>query len=590
MPTSTQRRALAALCGLLLALTACQAAQDHSPAAEPDASQAQDTDTAPDLSTPQDMGPQDGEPDQAALADASEDMGAGPDAPAPGDLPTDAAPDLPPVEDLPTDAAPDAPEDLPAPQDMAPQDALPDLEAWADAQVPRRWPAPMEEAATHDVDRDLARVLERENLEGACQALEQGQEDRATRLRCGKWMFFYEHFDTVGIPRDLLIFLQKYYADSFYGRGFSELGFVPDPDSPEGLPLGLVTSSRRLGNLETSAFTCASCHFGQMADGRYAVGYANQSLDYGRLIATLGAPLTLSGNAEDPSVHPDIREMLREPVRQAKMQPLYTLDLGLVGVSLLIHAGDSQPQLDLAAQEAFWVLDTGTMDFLTSPLVEDNVWTVSRTLSLWNLPGPELRQQHQMEHAMLSWTGVVDSLLRFLQGFVLIGDGEQAQAWTEARLAPLAEYVMSLRAPAQESPLDPDQVEAGARLFAYHGCVGCHDGPSGEGSQLYTYEELEVDDALSRIYDPDPEGNLCCGFGEGGLMATFRVKAPRMNGVENQRRFLHNGGVHSLEQLFCLEPRRQDAPFAQGSQGHWMTCEGLGEPEKRALISYLRSL
>jgi hypothetical protein len=403
-------------------------------------------------------------------------------------------------------------------------------------------------------------------------------------------MFFYEHFDTVGIPRDLLVFLQKYYADSFYGRGFSALGFVPDPESAEGLPVGLVTSSRRLGELETSAFTCAACHFGRTPDGRYAVGYANQELDYGRLIATLGAPLTLSGNPNAPEVHPEIRAMLQGPVAQAKMQPLYLIDLAIVGLRLLTNAGDSQPQLDHAAQERFLRLDSGTLDFLTSPLVEDHVWTVSRILPLWNLPDADLRAQHQMEHELLSWTGVVDTLLRFLQGFVVIGDGEALEIWTPERLAPLAEYIMSLRTPPLQADLDPAQVELGARLFAWHGCTDCHDGPSGEGSALYTYEELGVDDALSRIYDPDEDGNLCCGFGEDGLRASFRVKAPRMVGVEHQTRFLHNGGVHSLEQLFCLEERRADAPFAQGSQGHSVTCEGLSTAEKRAMITYLRSL
>lgn len=55
-------------------------------------------------------------------------------------------------------------------------------------------------------------------------------------------------------------------------------------------------------------------------------------------------------------------------------------------------------------------------------------------------------------------------------------------------------------------------------------------------------------------------------------------------------RFLHNGAVDTLEDLFCLDrarPSRSDEPF--GDQGHTETCEGLSPDEKRALIASLRA-
>ncbi|MEL6182210.1 MAG: hypothetical protein AAFS10_24845 [Myxococcota bacterium] len=153
--------------------------------------------------------------------------------------------------------------------------------ATVEPHAPERWPPSAEPPVTHDVDNNLEAVLERAALEGACAQVERGNADRATRLRCGKWMFFYEHFGTVGIPRDLLVFLQRYYGDSIYGHGFSQMGFVADPQDADGLPIGLVTSSAQLGDMQTSAFTCASCHFGRMPDGRYAVGYANRNSTMG---------------------------------------------------------------------------------------------------------------------------------------------------------------------------------------------------------------------------------------------------------------------------------------------------------------------
>jgi hypothetical protein len=48
--------------------------------------------------------------------------------------------------------------------------------------------------------------------------------------------------------------------------------------------------------------------------------------------------------------------------------------------------------------------------------------------------------------------------------------------------------------------------------------------------------------------------------------------------------------VHGLEELFCLKPRNTMTGPAQGAGGHWMTCVGLEEAEKRALIDYLEAL
>ena len=78
--------------------------------------------------------------------------------------------------------------------------------------------------------------------------------------------------------------------------------------------------------------------------------------------------------------------------------------------------------LDLTHEEQlrFWHLRTGTMDFLTKPMADDGVWTVSRILSLWNLPTPELIEAKEMPHGLLSWTGIGKSLMDFLHGFVAI--------------------------------------------------------------------------------------------------------------------------------------------------------------------------
>ena len=53
---------------------------------------------------------------------------------------------------------------------------------------------------------DLDEVLEFGSLEGACDAWEADPNDRRKMLLCGKRMFFYEGFGTLGIPEPCLLY------------------------------------------------------------------------------------------------------------------------------------------------------------------------------------------------------------------------------------------------------------------------------------------------------------------------------------------------------------------------------------------------
>ena len=452
--------------------------------------------------------------------------------------------------------------------------------------APRRWPSEPGVRPTHDVDADLWAVLEPGVLNGACAAVDAGTADEATRLRCGKWMFFYETFGTVGIPQPLLDFLQKHYA-GYYGAGFSEMGFIPDPASPTGMPLGLHGPAGKLAGVNTAAFTCAGCHFGRMPDGRYAVGYANHALQYGRFLAGLGAPMTLSTNANSTKVAPAIKTELLPHVTAAKAHSGYMAELGLLGLQLSpVLLQGTTVDLTVPEQELFLQLPGGTLDFMFKPLLDDGYWTVSRAVALWNLPSPAQREAAGMPHEMLALNGGVPRLVDFLHGFVAIGVSKNE--WTDARLQPLEDYLRSLRAPAP--PVAPDEaaVRTGARLFVEKGCLECHDGPSGESSRPYAFPEVGTDDAYGHLYNPDAAGNGCCDVPPEAI--TRGVKAPRMAGLFAQGGMLHNGSVRSLEQLFCLEPRNPTTTPALTSGGHRQTCDGLTEAEKQSLLTYLRAL
>lgn len=419
---------------------------------------------------------------------------------------------------------------------------------------------------TCDLSDDLSAVLETARLEGTCDDYAAGQRDDATRLRCGKWMFFHETFGTVGIPSNLLRFNQKHFA-GYYGRGFARMGLIADPASDDGMPIGLAPS-----NGATHAFTCASCHFAQLADGRYAVGLAAERFDYGTMIASLGAPLMLTFDADSAKTAPALRVALTPHVKAAKERTGYTAEAGLLGLSLLRFSG---APLTIADQERFLGLVPGTMDFLTAPLLDDGKWTISRISSLWNL-APNTASER------LSWNGGVHTLMQFLHGFAAIGVGE---TWTDDRLIPLRDYIYTLKPP--PAPTVPN--EDGARLFTERGCAKCHDGPHGEGTGLFTFEEMGTDPVYADIYAPDDAGYACCGLKAGPDSITRKVKAPRLTGLWAISRFLHNGSVHGLEELFCLSPRATDGGLGQSSAGHAMTCDGLTDDEKRTLIAWLRA-
>src|SRR5687767_4100648 len=141
-------------------------------------------------------------------------------------------------------------------------------------------------------------------------------------------MFFYESFGTGGVPELLVNFIGANFPDEV-GSGFSKMGMVRDPTVERDRPLGLAPS-RPLGNVETVAFTCASCHFGRLPDGRYAIGAPNHEYDYGgQILALILMPQMLIPGADPNEHHPDAI---------ARVQPMLdrlNADRGLRGRFLL---------------------------------------------------------------------------------------------------------------------------------------------------------------------------------------------------------------------------------------------------------------
>ena len=239
---------------------------------------------------------------------------------------------------------------------------------------------------------------------------------------------------------------------------------------------------------------------------------------------------------------------------------------------------------------------TGTMDFLIAPLpIDDHVHVVSKIQALWGIPSPEEVSATGMSSALLASTGDAPDLTTFVWSFGVVGGA--ASPPTSAQMAPLVAYILSLRAPSNPSPPDPSLVAAGAALYASKGCTSCHDGPRGSGKRVYQVGEIGTDPTLVDWADPDGGPTACCGVPTAGGGLTRGVKSPRLVGLWAMSRFLHNGALSSLEQLFCEDsdagdidagrPPAGSAPMQ--TVGHDFTCAGLDEGERQALLAYLRS-
>ncbi len=433
---------------------------------------------------------------------------------------------------------------------------------------------------------DLNGVLERDALEGACERYAAGAHDRRTTLLCGKAMFFDEGFGTTGVPKPIVTFLAQNFPDAI-GKGFAKLGMIPDPRSTESLPLGLAPG-KKFGSVDTLAFSCASCHFGRLPDGRYSVGAPNHDYAYGlQNLALAVLPLVaLKGDAasHDPDAIARIQPMLDQLNRDILLKGR------LVAALLPIGLAGTAPAFPKEAEKHYADWKPGTMDFFIEPLpINDHAHTVSKISPLWGIPRKAEADAASMPSAMLGWTGATASLENFLASFVDLGGGDLSK-WPKERLAPLAEYIYSLQAPVPPRAVNVDALARGEALFRDRGCIDCHGGPRGGGLKVYSYTEIGTDAEMARWADPDLDGVLQDGLRfQPGDALTHGIKSPRLVGLWAMRLFLHNGSVDSLDEVFCSAGLRGNVSTkAFGNGGHTYGCD-LSVDDRTALVTYLNA-
>ena len=434
-----------------------------------------------------------------------------------------------------------------------------------------------------NTDLSLEKVLEYGALDNACELYAEHPSDEDLKLLCGKAMFFYEGFDGLGIPQPLFDFINTKFPDEI-GIGFTEYGMILDPYSEHQRPIGYGAGAP-LGSVETLAYSCASCHFGQLPDGRYSVGKANYEYDAGKqFLALMLLPNAIMPGFNDAEHDPDAIAII-SPMRQ-KIQDDWGMfaELGWNLLPLLWESDMSAAQVSIEVEKAYASWRPGTMDVFIPPLpIDDEVHVVSKIPTIWDMPTREEQEEYEMNNgAMLSWNGASPTIDHFVSGFIALSGSD---TWDIADVEPLLAYLETLQAPKIQQELNLDAVERGRAIF-FDQCIDCHQGFRGSSIETFSFDEIGTDDQMKYIMDPDLDGVVTSGL---DAEASHEIKAPRLSGVWSKTRLLHNGSVDSLEELFCLEGERNDDTPIFGNQGHEYGCE-MSTQEREDIITFLKSI
>ena len=162
----------------------------------------------------------------------------------------------------------------------------------------------------------------------------------------------------------------------------------------------------------------------------------------------------------------------------------------------------------------------------------------------------------------------------------------------------LALYIYSLKPPPNPNAFD-EKTQAGQKIFAREGCIGCHVPP------LYTSNKLTLAQGFDPPKDTPPALDILrisVGTDPGLALKTRKgtgyYKVPSLKGVWYRGHYLHDGSAASLEEMF--DPDRLKETHVPGGyvptgekthaiQGHEFGLKLL-PAEREQLLAFLRTL
>lgn len=439
----------------------------------------------------------------------------------------------------------------------------------------------------------LEEVLEYGTLSDKdCEPYRQGTATDAELLRCGKFMFFSDNLGVPGLPAGL-IDLMRSKAPHSIGTSLEGFGLTRDPYSAKNLAVGMTTGPRLVGGVSSYTPTCAFCHFAKLDDGRYVVGQPNSKVDFAGMVLAMGV---LPEMVFKPF-------MKLPPETKAKLAPITDEFFGhrFSRLGMIIQALRLVPKTIVEKIRTFndeekvilATMPTGVFDIFFPPVIDDHVVIPVKILPLWGVRPQAMVDAGSTHGGMLSSTGGTPDWDHTFHSFVKVSDlsgGRNAEATHPVSyFKPLIAYIESLNAPKNLAKLDDAKVQRGQAVFQQN-CASCHNGPSYASTRVYSFDEIGTDPNLARQLDPDGTGHAIKDVLQ-PYELTGGVRGNHLDGIWSINRFLHNGSLTSLEQLFCLNgPRPASKGEGLSTEGHRYTCDGLSFAEKTDTIEFLKSL
>lgn len=348
---------------------------------------------------------------------------------------------------------------------------------------------------------------------------------------------------------------------------FKNFGFIPDPENPDGLPVGLETGGVRPRYV---GMTCAACHAG-LVGGNLVYGAPNSALRYGDFW------LATTDVLSDPGLSFD---RLVDAAQKAVGHPLSVGDKA--EISRWLRHRPAEPALGDADRAEIATWGPGRLDLLT------------QTGFPTRIPALFGAQRPYMCDGTFASLRTADEYSLFARG---LPDDALTTPVASRLLTAVAAYERHLVAPASPEFVDRGLVLRGARVFQQN-CASCH---FDRVNDVIPLEAVGTDD--KRFRQVSALDLLSLGWsGLQGVQVRLwpMVKIPDLTGLWMRTELLHDGAVPTLEDL--LEPADDRPPvFSQAgaafdtsipgnsNRGHEFGTQ-LEPADKAALLAYLRTL
>lgn len=355
--------------------------------------------------------------------------------------------------------------------------------------------------------------------------------------------------ERAGVPYYIWRVLPTVFADKLPhrpGQGFEKLGFVSEPGSPNGRPIGTSFTSSRVDRV---GFNCATCHVGTMRDSptaprRVIVGMPANQMDlqgYARFLTAAAADPRFNADTLLAAIEKD------EPSFNWLWRTIY---------KLFVVSATRDGILERARENA-WFDDRppqgpGRVDTF-------NPYKVLRGIPIGNDPTvgtadlPSLWNQRPRQGLWLHWDGNNDSVEERNKS-AAIGAGCTPDSLKLESLDRIQQWIWDLPAPAYPAArIDRTRVADGERVWKAV-CAGCHALGGAQTGQVTPVADVGTDPERLNSFSARLAGEMNrIGEGHPWKFTHFRktngyANAP-LDGLWLRAPYLHNGSVPHLRAL-----------------------------------------